>query len=197
MIVTRFGISPAPWPGETSFSDGLAISTPATVHRVQISHLSDENLARLRNLLAEVSKQMVDAPNWKIIKVRMNSGRVYYRRAPGAAKLEPVLGPEFFRMFSALLDTGIQAYEDSRRTDLGGAQKLGRTSLALLAGVVPPLGLVLLGAKILFPTATDNFTAALFSTRDPLVDALANAIVWAGGRRFREWSTKPSWIDYF
>lgn len=184
MIVTRFGIIPDP------------PSTPATMHRVEVSHLSDENVRRVRNFLEEISQHLISAPDWKVVHVNGRNGG-YWRRAPGAAKLGKALGPEFFPLFEGLLAVGLQAYEDSQRSDLDGEQKLGRASLALLVTVTPPLDLLWVAAKILFPTATDNFTAAIFTEKDPIVAGLSDAILWIGGKRFQEWSAKPSWIDYY
>jgi hypothetical protein len=202
MIVTRFGIIPDP---PATFirggGDSLAPAPLPRSHRVEVSHLSEENIRRIRNFLEEVSKRLIKAPTWRVVYVNRKTG-AYWRRAPGAAKLEKALGPEFFRVFGALVDVGLQAYEDSQRSDLDGAQRLGRASLALLLALLPPLGLLWAGATILFPTATDNATAWLFSPGDPVVQGLSNFIFWVGEewmgeKRFEEWSTTPSGIDFF
>jgi hypothetical protein len=121
----------------------------------------------------------------------------YVRAAPGAKPLVDALGKESFALFGALIGLGLQAYEDSQRSDLSGAQKLGRTSVALLGGAIPPLGLLLLGLSLAYPDQYDRITAEAFSDQDPVVQWFAGVIVNVGGKSFQQWSAQPSWIDFF
>jgi hypothetical protein len=77
------------------------------------------------------------------------------------------------------------------------AQKLGRAPLAVLALTSPPLGPVLTGARIMFPTEANRLSAALFSDQNPIVPELSSAIVTIDGARFQQWSARPSSIDFF
>ena len=194
MMITRSGIVvTSAWNQSNPGTNPLPL---ASHHKIEVSHLSDDNIQRIREILKTISEKIMHAPQWKIVYVNGKGGG-YWRRAPGAAKIEKALGSEFFELFGALASVGIQAYEDAQRTDLDGSQKLGRASLALLAAVTPPLGLVLTAATIMFPTETDKFTAAIFSSKDPVVAGLSDAIVAIGGIRFQNWAAKPSWIDFF
>src|ERR1700720_708004 len=105
MIVNRFGLV---W--GSSWSAGSGQYVPA-IHRVQISHLSDKNTKRLRNFLEEISEKLTKAPQWKVVYVNRRTGP-YWRRAPGAVKLEKLGGAEAFKLFDGFVSIGIQVIED-------------------------------------------------------------------------------------
>jgi hypothetical protein len=197
MIVTNAQILSAPPSSQSKPArQSNASLTRSMHHQVLVSRLTDQGIERLRMLVEGLAKHLVEAPTWKVVYVDGQNG-AYWRRAPGAIKLENALGLQFFKLFGALLDVGLQAYADSQRSDLGGSQKLGRASIALLLSLNPILALAFLGAKLVFPSATDRITADIFTDRDPLVQGLSNLIVSVGGKRFQQWSSKPSWIDFF
>lgn len=162
-------------------------------HRVDISQMTDEEIERLKNLLQAVASEAIKAPSWHVVHVQKTSSS-YWRRAPGAKKLLEKLGPESFGLFGALLSLGIEAHTNGGRSDLSGSQKIGRASLDLLLSVTP-LGLVAAGASILWPKKTEEFKTALVS-KNRATEAMADQIVKFGGKRFQEWSSKPSWIDF-
>jgi hypothetical protein len=121
----------------------------------------------------------------------------YVRAAPGAKRLVDTLGKQSFDLFGCLLGVGLQAYEDLPRADLNANQKLFRASLALLGSAVPPLGLTMAAAALLFPQQYDQLTAMAATDQNPAVQWLANQIVRVGGSSFQQWSTQPSVIDLF
>jgi hypothetical protein len=161
--------------------------------------LSDDDIQRINTLLEQAS----NAPLWVLqprVFVRVNGYKnvaPYTRAMPGQANVAKVLGKEFFQLAGALLSVGFQAYDDWSRSDLDGSQKLGRASLALLGGAVPPLGLIMLGAALIWPEQSDRFTKLMFSEQNPVVNGLANVIVQVGGSNFEQSSLRPSWIDFF
>ena len=104
------------------------------------------------------------------------------------------LGPECFELLGHLVSVGAEALEVSRRADLTPSQKIGRTSLELFLSVTP-LGLVSLGASVLWPEKTDRFKSAMFSD-NIVTNFMSDLIVNVGGKRFQSWSAKPSWLDY-
>ena len=162
--------------------------------------LSDDDLQRVKTFLEDrASAAPVQLLKPKVF-VRVNGyGNVasYTRAMPGQANVAKLLGREFFELAGVLLSVGFQAYDDWSRSDLDGSQKLGRASLALLGGAVPPLGLIMLGAALIWPEQSDRFTKLMFSDQNPVVNGLATVIVQVGGNSFEQSSLKPSWIDFF
>ena len=159
-----------------------------------------DDVERARIVIEEILKDELLGYLKSKVFVRVSGyGNVaaYQRALPGKAGVAKVLGKEFFESVGAVMNVGLQAYEDSQRSDLTGSQRLGRVSIALLGSAVPPIGLLLLGAQILAPEKTDQITKLIFSSGDPLVSGLADAIVYVGGARFQAWSAKPNWIDFF
>jgi hypothetical protein len=114
---------------------------------------------------------------------------------PGMKPVARTLGKEFFKGIGAALSIGIQAYSDINNSDLTGNQRLGRASIALLGGALPPLGYLILGVDTLYPGATDRWMNLAFSSSDPAVAWLAQQILTYGGPEFEAWSMKPSWVD--
>lgn len=162
-------------------------------------HLSEDNLERIANVLEalpEVTLQRLRSRVFVEVKGYRNVAP-YVRSMPNKAHVGNMIGKEFFELAGALFAIGFQAYRDKDRDDLNGSQKTGRASLALLGGAIPPLGLVMLGASIVAPEESDKFTAALFTDKNPVVAGLSSLILRVGGKRFQEWSVKPSWIDFF
>ena len=142
---------------------------------------------RLINLGQEISTELIGAPNWKVVHVSGNN-KDYWRRAPGAKEVGPA-----FEAVATLVSVSLQAFEDSKRTDLTGSQRLGRASLAVMPGVSLIIGI----SSVVAPEKTDKFTADFFSSKNPVVDKLADVIVKIGGKKFQEWSVKPHWLDFF
>jgi hypothetical protein len=200
LALSKLGLHPNAF--ATKSNTGFPVATAPVVHRVQVSHLSDENLQRLYYFLKVSADKLQAAPNWKIVYVNAKTGD-YFRRAPGAAKLQQLLdkklGADFVPLLHTLISVATQAIDDSRRQDLTGAQNLGRASLAILlslsgiatavdiAGIVDPS----------IPKKFDDLTAAAFTDKNPIIDMLSNVIVSLGGKRFQEWSSTPSLIDYY
>ena len=161
---------------------------------VRVSHLSDADLQRLKQAIEKFALNRKDAVRDAIVGAVPSSfeskllvhvsgyGNIapYVRAAPGAKRIVDVLGKESFAAFGALLAVGLQAYEDSKRSDLDSAQRLGRASSALLISAVAaevalastPLGWVLIGLSVVFSPQIDEFTAFAFSDRDPAVRAI-------------------------
>lgn len=163
------------------------------MHQVDVSKLTDKEIERLKNFLQAVAGEAIKAPTWHVVHVQ-NTSSSYWRRAPGAKKLMEKLGPDSFGLFGALVSLAIEAHTNSGRSDLSGSQKIGRASLDLLLSVTP-LGLVALGASLVWPEKTEQIKTALVS-KNRVTEAIADKIVKFGGKRFEEWSAKPSWIDF-
>ena len=161
--------------------------------------LSDDDAARIRTILESKADAPLKLAESKVF-VRVNGYKnvaSYTRAMPGQANVAKLLGKEFFQLAGALLSVGFQVYDDSSRNDLDGSQKLGRASVALLGSAIPPLGLIMLGAAIIWPQQSDQVTKLMFSDKNPAVAALADLIVRVGGDGFQRYSLKPSWIDFF
>ena len=172
-------------------------------YAVRVSNMSKADQDRLKTILEELAKSVPEAAKARLL-VQVSGYRnvaSYVRAAPGAKGIVDVLGKDSFDLFGGLLATGFQAYEDSGRSDLNGAQRTGRVGVALLTTTLaiecPPLGIVLLGAAVMFPEQYDKITALAFTDRNPLVQGLANVIVQVGGKPFQRWATQPSLIDLF
>jgi hypothetical protein len=184
-------------------------------YAVRVSHLSDADAKRIKQTIEKFALDRKDvvrdtaigaipayAESQLLVKVA-GYGKVapYVRAAPGAKRIVDVLGKESFQLFGAFLAVGLQAYEDSQRSDLDGAQRLGRASTALLTAAVgaefPPLGILLIGLAIAFPDKYDAITAAAFTDRDPVVQWLGGVIVKVGGKPFQQWAAKPSLLDFY
>lgn len=67
------------------------------------------------------------APDWKIVRVTSPTGKVFFRRAPGATKLSGAITG-----IGSLVDLGFQIREDEGREDLRSSQKIGRASLSII-----------------------------------------------------------------
>jgi len=120
----------------------------------------------------------------------------YVRAMPGRSRLAHTLGKESFEGIGILIGVGLQAYDDWNNSNLSGAQKEGRASIAILDGTVLPVGIAHLGASLIWPNQTNEITANAFSSKDPVVNYLADFLVWAAGKQF-DWSTTPTWIEVF
>lgn len=92
------------------------------------------------------------------------------------------------------VELAIEAHQLNKREDLTGAQKLTKASLS----IVPGVGLVDLASTAVFgKSASEEASKWWASERNPVVRGLSDLILKVGGRRFQEWSTQPSWLDYY
>jgi hypothetical protein len=184
---------------EAEIAMGSASRIVITNGKLQI-RLSDNDAQRVQTFLEDrVSNLPVTVLKPKVF-IRVNGYKnvaSYTRAMPGQANLAKTLGKDFFEGAAVLLSVGFQVYDDWSRDDLDGAQKLGRASLALLGGAVPPLGLIMLGAALVWPEQSDRITKLMFSDQNPAVNALANLILQVAGPSFEQSSLKPSWVDFF
>ncbi len=156
--------------------------------------MSDSDIERIKTLLEALSHKMIEAPNWRVVRVQSGQS-VAWRRAPGAAQLLKKLGSDAFDMFRALISLGTNALKDSKRDDLTPSERIGRSSLELLISI-SPLAPLALGAALVCPEKADWLKSWLFSSRSPHVNFFADQIVRIGGRSFQVWKVKPNWLDF-
>ncbi len=156
--------------------------------QVNVSCLTCDEMDRLKIVLDHLLKHSIKAPTWRVVSVKGASNRV----APGARMLVKKLGPEAFDLFSVLVSVGIDAYKDSKRTDLTGPQKIGRTSLNILLAATG-LELVFFGVSVMYPDKVDYMKNWLFDQGSPHINWISNQIVKIGGQSFQNWSSQPHW----
>lgn len=121
------------------------------------------------------------APDWKIVRVTSPTGKVFYRRVPGATKFSGA-----FTGIGSLVDLGFQIREDEAREDLKPIQKIGRASLS----IIPFFNL--------FRDAGD-FAISKMAQSSFMQDIGSGWDYWLRNSRFRDawidWCSSPSWVD--
>ena len=167
--------------------------TPDGVH-----HLTDSDIQSIQALLEVLSSEAIKAPEWAIVHVQ-GASATFWRKAPGALRLEARLGANAFELFAGFITVGIEAWKDSQNPALPAHERIGRTSIDVLmipvSMALPILGYFAAGASVLAPNKYDYIKSWLFSTKSPHVDAIADWLLQSGGKPLQSWLARQSWLD--
>lgn len=152
-----------------------------------INRLSQDEMARLRTALETLDLFLMSAPEtFRCFVSKSSASSTFLRTTPAATRLLRVLGPEAFGLASVLISLGLQAVANDEQTGWTPRRKIGETFLTLLQAN-PFVFLLLAGIQVFFPGRYEAFRAAAFGS-NRYYDAIANNIVYFGGKRFTAWS---------